>query len=240
MKYITRIKLLKLPLLLSLAYAFLPSLRVVGVTLSIADLILIFFLFIQIVPSSQYRFYTLRNPLVKHFFLFLIISLFTFLISSIINGSFNYFNSLLILIRPFLFLSFLHIYFSDQEPLSKNDYFVFLIVATVLLIVFSLIVLINIGFQISADYIWSYSPFTRLVGLRGVILGGDGNFAGNDSVNYSLFVCLISLMYFASASDNDKPLIKFLFIFMGAFVSILSSLCLSKSSYVFLAFLFLC
>ena len=229
----------KSPLTLSLAYAFLPSFRLLGVALSIADLLLFICLLSKLYTFSKHKVYSLRNPLIKHSFIFIIISLITFLASSIFTGSINYVNSLLILLRPFLFLCFLEFYFCQRKPLTKVDYRIFLRISTVLLVIFSLIVLSNVGFQFSANNIWSYSPFTRLVGLRGVILGGDGIFAGNDSVNFSLFVCFISLMHFSFPSRSDNSFLKFISFILGIFVFFLSSLCLSKSSYVFVALLFL-
>ena len=228
----------KSPLTLSLAYAFLPSLRIFGVPFSIADLILFSWLFLSFFTSPNQNYYKFRNPLMKHSIIFIGISFTTFLVSSFFTGTLNYINSILILLRPFLFLCFLQIYFSQRKPLSKSDYSFFLSISTVLLIIFSFIVLINVGFAFSADNIWSYSPFTRLVGLRGVILGGDGSFAGNDSVNFSLFVCLISLMHFTFISKHDDLFFKLFSFILGVFVLLLSSLCLSKSSYVFIAILF--
>ena len=230
----------KAPFALALAYAFMPSLRLLGINFSTGDLLLLFYLLPIFINPFGLKYKSSSSPLAKHVFIFLIFSLLTFLVSSILIGNVNYINSLLIIARPFMFLVFLHNYFSQGRTLNKQDFKFFVNISTIFILLFSAIVVTNIGYQFTQDDIWNYSPTTRLVGLRGVIFGAqDGEFAGNDSVNFSLFVCLISLLHFSFASIASSHYEKLNRFLLGVLTFILSSLCLSKSSYVFIVIFFI-
>lgn len=221
------------PFILTSLYALSPSVPAFGFVVSPGDIYLSFCISLLLFKDPIH---VSGNNLrwIKYFLVFVALASGSFLLSSFFYNSIQFYWFPIIL-RPTLFCFFLHLYFTRLGLPSRSSFIHFLWFSTLLIFLFSLYILINVGFSFSHDQIWSYSPTTRLVGLRGIVLGRSfEDFEGNDSVNFSIFVCLIAtyhLAVFKTLSLNSR----FVHLACSFTLFCLSSLSLSKSSYVFIA-----
>ena len=208
----------KSPLLAVFIYAFSPSFSVFNHNASFGDLY-IFLMILQYSVSNVGKSNLFYPSYFKPYLVWALLATFSFIAYQITLCS-SGFEILVILVRPLLFIFYLMLLRRTALP-KTSDYAFFVILSAALIFYFSFIIFQNTGFNFSGADIWNYDVDKRLVGFRGLLLVGF-NFSemttvGNDSINFGLFVCILSILSFSLARYSSVALRSFFLFYCFLF-----------------------